>query len=379
MRRLLYFYPENPLKLTQGNNARALALLRNFREQKIIVTLVGERSHEYNEADVERLKKLGLIEDGFFLKRSPLLVFLKATLPKILGLPRRAYNRARFGQQRSFNAILQSQRYDIVLISYMMWASLVRRNSLIDRKKTKLLIDTHDFLTPYFQGYPGYDLGRYFRFEMESLRLFDSVLAISSEEKYLFEQFVGAGKVVLVSHAAKKGIRSQKKGLYDIVYVASDNDHNKRGATWFFNEVYPLLPKNLRIVVIGRIMHLIPNFANVEKLLQSDNIGSFYAKARLSICPLFSGTGLKIKVVEALAYGLPVVTTTSGLVGFADKNNNGCLASDDAVNFARHITKLMRDQKFYKKIQREAQSYFEKHFSEKAAFSELNKILQGQP
>ena len=67
---------------------------------------------------------------------------------------------------------------------------------------------------------------------------------------------------------------------------------------------------------------------------------------------------MKIKVVEAMSYGIPVVCTSRGVDGLPDKTRNGCLVADDAAAFAGHINRLVCDTVFYKQCQQQVKDYF---------------------
>ena len=67
--KILYFYPENPAASIQGNNARAFALLQYFKSKNHKIDYVGIASKSFSEVDLEAIKNVNLIENGFLLKR----------------------------------------------------------------------------------------------------------------------------------------------------------------------------------------------------------------------------------------------------------------------------------------------------------------------
>ena len=80
------------------------------------------------------------------------------------------------------------------------------------------------------------------------------------------------------------------------------------------------------------------------------DLEEFYTNARVAICPMLSGTGIKIKVLEALSYGLPVVTNRRGIDGLINKKNNGCIVCQDPKDFADNINQLIKDDVFYQNM-----------------------------
>ena len=92
---------------------------------------------------------------------------------------------------------------------------------------------------------------------------------------------------------------------------------------------------------------------------------------------MFGGTGLKVKTVTAMSYGIPVCGTMSACDGFLDKTENGCLLSDDAVEFANNINKLLNDKEFYEQVSKKEQEYFKKYFSVEKAKKVLKEVFNG--
>lgn len=359
--KVLYFYPENPLSHIQGNNARALSLLNYFKSRNIKVDFVGVESDVFHSENIKELEEKKLIHKGYLLKelkrkKNQIKYFFHYSLPNRLYGRIKHFNRLRFQHQSHFNRILKSNEYDYIIISYAYWAELVIDNSYV--KNAKLCIDTHDFLTSQFQDLSGFNLGKYFQKEIELLNNFDKIFVISSEENYLFSQFVKK-EVITLSHLIENNSnRTTSNKKYDLIYVASNNEHNRVSAKWFFNEVYPLLNKELGILVIGKICNYIENFGNVTKLSFAENLDDYYLTSKIAVCPMLSGTGLKIKVIEALSFGLPVVCNLRGADGLINKNNNGCLITDIPEEFANYIELLLNDKEFYSETSNYGKKYF---------------------
>lgn len=146
--KILYFYPENPLHKTQGNNARALALLEYFKDRKIEVDFVGVATTVFTSEEIDNLKNEKLISNGYLLpifirKKNKLKYFFYQSLPNKITRKIGLFDRTRIGHYDAFNAILKANEYDVVLISYVYWSKLVKNG--LNLKNAKLMIDTHDF------------------------------------------------------------------------------------------------------------------------------------------------------------------------------------------------------------------------------------------
>ncbi|QXP61499.1 glycosyltransferase [Olleya sp. HaHaR_3_96] len=382
MKKILFFYPENPLLKHQGNNARAFCLLEYFKAQNYQVDLVSlEQPHKENftNAHLATLKNKHLITNGWLLKRSKRsgikysIFSLKQKISNLFKNKVSAFNRIRFGQGEELASITKDKTYDIIIISYAYYHGFLK---YLNTTNSKTIVDTHDFLTSQFQNHKQFNLGVYFNNEIQLLNDFDNVWAISSEEHYLYSQFLG-DKVKLAPHVLedKSSDNTQEKSI-DLIYVASDNNHNVKAADWFFNNVYPLLNKDITITVVGKISQVIPDFTNVTKHTYVEDLSDLYQASKVSICPMITGTGLKIKVVEALSYALPVVCNERGLDGLLNKTNNGCMVTNSETEFARFIDQLLTDKKMYDKQSQLAADFFKQSFSKQSVYTKLNASLK---
>jgi glycosyltransferase involved in cell wall biosynthesis len=90
---------------------------------------------------------------------------------------------------------------------------------------------------------------------------------------------------------------------------------------------------------------------------------------------MLSGTGLKIKVVEALSYGIPVVCNQRGVDGLLNKINNGCLSTESENEFADSILKLLSNNSFYVQNKKNAENFFKATLSETIVYKKLDSIF----
>ena len=391
MKRILYFFPDNIGLQNAGNKTRAFHLLRYFKDRGCTVDYVSLKNEKgdngTSEDAINFLTENKLANQIFLLerkpgKRNPILYFLKYKLWDLLyylvtyPLKSKIPTFMTLKLKRNFNEILRNNTYDVVIISYIFYADLAVDKNLL--KGAKTIIDTHDFITAQFKDKRGFKLGVTFVDEIERLNKLDDVWAISPEEQYLFSQFCKAQVHLVPLMMDQPNLPDNKyaEKKYDLIYVASDNVNNINSARWFFDEVYPLLPAGLNICVIGRINEHLTSDYEIECIHFVESLIPYYSNARVALCPMLKGTGIKVKVVEAMAFGLPVVCTTRGTDGLPNKCNNGCLVSDNAITFAQNIITLLSDRELYQKIQQLSRQSFNSNFSEPAVFNMLDNILK---
>lgn len=363
-KKILYFVPDCPVAGAAGNITRFKQMLEylNDAHQNYEIDFVSLSDWgEWNPETIGKFKRIfphinlvllrRKIEKSKVLK-SIFLYKIPNAIPKLLRGT--SVDISNPFLNKKFTKIINSKKYDIIIISYALWGSLVKNINY----KSHLILDTHDFITAQNREKKK-KIGRYFQSEMDIINLFDEIWTFSVEEKYIFEQFSNKKIVHLPIAFEQKHLTKKEQYAYDIVYVASRNPHNIKGIHWFLNEVLPLLNPKYEVHIIGRICQEINDeYENVIKHGLVDDISDFYENARITICPMLSGTGVKIKVLESLSYGIPVVTNTRGVDGLSNKSENGCTVVDNATDFASAINTLMTDNEAHRQQQLKAIQYF---------------------
>ncbi len=375
MATILYFFPANPRHVNAGNVQRARMLLTYFRERGHVVDLINSDDHwggMIDEADVLELQRERLIRKHFSLRRKPdrpgVGDFFRFEIPrffreKIFKVGHSSISDFATGYPKSlFNKILKENAYDHIIISYAMWGNLIKNNPLATKSKT--IIDTHDFVTAQEQHWKKMELGIAFSDEMQRLNLFDEIWTVSADEQYLFSQFCQKIIRLMPICMDTDADISTTANKFDLIFTGGDSLHNVTGIRWFFDKVYPNLPTSLRICLVGKINNHFPDdYPNLVRITQADKLDLYYRQSRMAICPMLSGTGVKVKVIEALSHGLPVVCTPKGVDGLLNKRENGCLIAETPKEFAAQIRKLIENTEFYDRIRQNALHYYKNYHS----------------
>ncbi len=273
--------------------------------------------------------------------------------------------------RKEFGTIMLAKKYDTILISYAAWGNIIGRNP----HNSYAILDTHDFITA--QNKDSKNIGRSFQDEIKILNKFDEVWSYSVEEEYIFDQFTRPEtKITLIPISfPNRTDAAQSEKTIDVIYVASNNPHNIAGIEWTKNKVFPHLP-NVKIHVFGNICDSVSDCKNIKTYGRVECLDEVYRKAKLAICPMMSGTGIKIKVLESLSYGLPVVTTRRGIDGLMNKRNNGCVVANDSLDFANTVLRLLQDEDYYREVQKEGIKYFTEHHDLAKEIKLLNRTFK---
>lgn len=130
---------------------------------------------------------------------------------------------------------------------------------------------------------------------------------------------------------------------------ALDYEPNTEAVEWFVRDVFPLVrgrvpDATVRIVGRGRrAVGWVAGEPGVELVGAVDDVRAELARADVSIVPIRVGAGTRLKVVEALANRIPLVTTTVGAEGIDVTDGVDALVADDAAGFAAACVRLATD------------------------------------
>ncbi len=132
------------------------------------------------------------------------------------------------------------------------------------------------------------------------------------------------------------------------IFVASFHyEPNRRGLRFLLEEVFPLVWAQLpqaRLALAGAGLGQAPSGdERVEALGFVEDLGAAYASARCAVVPLLQGGGTPLKLIEALAHGLPVIATPRAAAGLQLHDGEDCLLADSAQAFAEALIAVLRE------------------------------------
>jgi len=219
--------------------------------------------------------------------------------------------------------------------------------------------------------------------EAAQLRVFDRVIAISAADAAVFAGWVGPGRVLLVPHLQTLRPLSLRAQARRALFVGSAYAPNLDGLRWLLQNVWPALADTgLQLDVVGDVgprLGLGLGLADAPGLRVHGRVADLeaaYAAADIVVNPVRHGSGMKIKTVEALAHGLPLVSTGHGVRGLAHvPDDPAFVVADDAAAFALALRHLATDSAARQRLGRRALQLAEDCFAEGPALRPLLAAL----
>jgi GT2 family glycosyltransferase/glycosyltransferase involved in cell wall biosynthesis len=142
---------------------------------------------------------------------------------------------------------------------------------------------------------------------------------------------------------------------------------NKEALDWFALRVLPLIlaeEPRARLIVAGSDppeRHSYPNAEAIKLLGFVEDVRDVLGRYSLFVCPILSGSGVRVKLLEAFAAGIPVVSTRLGAEGLADDDGGICALADTPETFAARSVELLRNSEMAADMAARARNYVAQH------------------
>ncbi|MGN6802739.1 MAG: glycosyltransferase family 4 protein [Ginsengibacter sp.] len=170
-----------------------------------------------------------------------------------------------------------------------------------------------------------------------------------------------------------------KPGL--LIFCGSlDYGPNIEGLSWFLKSVWPLVLSDhagLKVILVGRghpaaeLLKLLKDDPSIDLVGEVEDVIPYYRKASVAIVPLLHGSGTRLKILEAMSLGVPVVSTIIGAEGIDYANGKNILIADREKEFCEAFNELLNRPVLFGNISCEGRKLVE----EKYSWEEIGKIL----
>jgi len=383
MMNILQVCNKPPYPPHDGGSLASYSLMRSFSRLGHRVTLLTmcTPKHNLRPADRETLSSMvqlhtvnvdTSVRTGRFLKN-----LLFSRLP---------YNAERFlfpAFNKELELILQSSSFDIVQLEglYLMpyvetirhhsAAQVVLRAHNIEQEIWKRIAITET--NPLKKYYFSLLAERIGLFEKEAVNRYDLLVPITQRDKAEFDR-MGNQKPAFVCPATLDGYDLTTpvsiKPLNSLFFLGSlDWKPNQEGLLWFINQVFPkvkLQEKDITFHVAGRNA---PDW--LKDKVHGDGVffhgeipdaPQFIREHGVLVSPCFSGGGMRVKIIEAMTQGKPVITTSIGAEGLGAVHGKNILIGHSSQEFVDYIDRLLKFPDFYMKIGTNALSFIRQHF-----------------
>jgi glycosyltransferase involved in cell wall biosynthesis len=301
------------------------------------------------------------------------------------------------GMSRVIGKMIQKDRYDFVIAEYSVMGQFIHNNSALP--PVRRIISVHE--SYYLARKKAF---RHHKLGLEKLR---EAVNLKGLKKYEFDMYRQADKVLTLTPEGKEELLAVCPELdisivphgVDVDYFAFSDLRdaeesivfvgnylhypNVDAVLYFHREMWPLL-KNLLPKIKFYIVGQAPP-ADIQRLAQDesivvtgrvDDVRPYLKKGRVFICPVDLGGGFRGKILEAMAMGLPVVSTSLGAEGIPIQDGENIIIGDDPQRFAQGVVELMKNEVLFRRIAKKARQLMEEKYAWGKGVEVMERILE---
>ncbi|MCC6722768.1 MAG: glycosyltransferase [Bacteroidia bacterium] len=220
------------------------------------------------------------------------------------------------------------------------------------------------------------------KFEIEQLNKFDAVIPVTNDDAEIFIAS-GCKKQIFISPA---GIEVGNFSISDYENVNPFHIYhlgslewlpNREAVIWFIENIWvkiSKIDKRFKLFVAGKnTPHFFKKYEceNIEICGEIKDPSEFLRDKAITVVPLLSGSGIRLKILEAMAVGKLVISTTIGAQGIKYINKKNILIADDTEGFYRIFNNISQNPNYYNEIIQNAKTLIEQEYSNKTVVGKL--------
>lgn len=374
--KILHLCNKVPYPAQDGSSIAMRSMVEALRQPDVSLTVwaLNTKKHRVSAKKIKQALPSGINFRSFEVDTSIYWLGMLSNL-----IEGSAYHVSRFYQRSLAQALeheLRNEHYDRIILEGLnmtVYIPLLRKWS-----KAPLVYRAHNIEYEIWEGhlsserkplrkrYLKEQVKRLKRYEQRVWQEVDEILFITEEDQ---SEALRITPQLPSSLVLPCGIQledypepSANEQAVELSYVAAfDWPPNQSGMEWFVEMVWPLIRKerpDCRFLLGGR---RIPEHfykwsgRGIDCHEDVADVGTFLARGQVTPIPLLAGSGMRIKVLENLAWGRPMVSTSLGAEGFSLKHRQEIMIANDAETFAESILLLLKEPKLRKELAAAAQ------------------------
>lgn len=293
-------------------------------------------------------KKIGLLIQDIILSKSINCVLYQGLAPTLYHKTIAKHNEI-------------TQLYRIHNVEFEIWEQLSKNTNSILRKWS------YNFIAKQLKKY-----------ELNSLGFIDTFIALSDSERTKFQLFYPKKTVAQIAICLEESYFKstyQNKAPKSILIIGSlDWNPNIEGIDWFLEHVYTKIPE-IPLTIAGKGTPKQNWFQpNIKIIRNFDSLEDLFSTHMLLIIPLLSGAGIRIKLLEAMNYGMPTISTTIAADG-VQIDSKVLIIADNGATMYQKIMELLNQLELREHFSKEFISNYEKYYSKEIILKGWLSIL----
>ena len=383
--KILFITPRIPYPINKGDKLRAYHFLRLLKKESEIILF----SLDYENTVIDHKLLEEICDQFFFEKISILRILFNLFIAPFRKIP---FQVSFFYSPRikiKLNKIIEEYKPDIMVTQLIRTAEYIVDNSTIPK-----ILDYIDAISEglkrrkeesniFVKFFLNIEYKRVKNYEKEIAKNFDKKIIITEHEKqYLPVENKDTIYVIpngVDSEYFKPSIVEKE---YDLLFIGNlEYIPNILAAKFITNEILPMLKikyPHLKVLIAGanpskKVLSL--SSPNVKILGWVDDIREYYSKSKIFIAPLFIGTGLQNKLLEAMSMEMPSIVSDLVQNGICASKDNSIKIARSSMEFVTEITFLLSNPDIARDIGKKAREFVIKYYNWNIVEQKLKNII----
>ena len=230
-------------------------------------------------------------------------------------------------------------------------------------------------------------IGRHNRYERQQASRFDRIIFVNGQDCRDYQGVLSNAKLDWVSSGIDEGACCSSEEIPrrdGMIVITGTMNHrpNVDGIEYFCREVFPLICKrqpSATLWLIGtnpvRSVRKWSRNPRIKVTGYVPDLRPYLRQAMVSVCPIRLRIGNQNKILEALACGTPVVTTSAGNHGFGGVSGEHLYVADDPLEFAGKVVALLKGER-WSELSQNGRRFALENFSWEKSTAKLEQILE---
>lgn len=305
------------------------------------------------------------------------------------------------------NQVVASESVDVIHADQLTMAQFAFPLHINGGKKPALVFDAHNAVwtimermkqnAPFYLKLPlAMETGRIKSYERKIVSDFDAILAVTEPDRLAlmdtFHGHVSDGvkdiSVIPIALNTREisPVQRAENSLNILTMGTLYYPPNADGIRWFIQQVFPLVRQRVpgaQLTIVGK--NPPKDFLKLAVQAGSgiiitgfvSDLDPYFAQSALMVIPVRAGGGMRVRILEAFARAMPVVTTTVGLEGIDAEPDVDVLVADSPQDFARSVVRLFHDKKLQRQLSLNGRRLVQEKYDWQIALGGLDKIYAG--
>jgi glycosyltransferase involved in cell wall biosynthesis len=386
-KKLVVMLSRFPFPLDKGDKLRAYYQLVEF-SKNFEITLICTTDQRVSQNAIDEIRKY--CQTIHIIKLSYLSILFNLFLNLLNGKPFQVGYFYSSKNKSYINSILKETQPDHIFCQLIRVSEYVKNYhncpKTIDymdalSKGIERRIEGANFLTKWFFKS---EYRRLIDYERKIFEYFEYRLIISEQDRnYILHP--DRNNILCIPNGVGphffESIDDVKKE-YTLVFVGNLNyPPNIQAIHFLIEELLPICPSETTLLLSGANPHssiekLVKNAPNVTLTGWVDDIRTSYLKGKIFVAPMFIGTGLQNKLLEAMALGIPCITTSlaNNAINGIDKKH--LLVANNVLEFKDSILQLLNNDTIYNQVKDNCQLFVKENFNWENGTSQIIELIK---